>query len=393
MLRSEMHKKTSILSLNYSKRCKLFVFPKDYLKDAWLGQLSFTIVKEPGQRSDLLFCLIMKLSVPDDMDHIPPQEISGSHGAVLVHITKALIDSDLQRSALPRPVDKIKKLQVKKGRKGMDFEDVKISLGLANNKPKNKLQELLGGRPLKPMGINGGGLVEDFEHDHMAEEPLDKLEGDHDYDIDTPVADRRLLGNIDSAGRDMDSIHVRKQLGESFNKPYDKDLNSDQKLFAEKYNEFEMALQPGDLMNMEPIYENEAELRFSEEGNHSPAAVNNRLRRRQQNYDEYADGFGTMLHRGTHDYDPMSYIHESRHPIRRGPESFGYEPGYGGQNQPARVPYNPEHMSRVAPQIVNPQYSQPQKRLVTEDHDQMADYNDILEMNDGQETLDLDENR
>lgn len=388
-LRSEMLKKSSILSLNYSKRCKLFIFPKDYLKETWLNEIIFTVIKEPGQRVDLLFCLIMKLSVPDDMDHIPLHESTSSQNASLISIDKSsIIDASMH---IVKQADNRK--IAKKVKKDIDLDDIKVS----GNRPVNKLKMLLSvcrntGAAGGTAAAEGEGFVDEFVEEQMMEEGIERPGDEREFEINTPLADRRVFGNPDSSGRDMNSHQVRKQLGVAFERDYDKDPNSDQKMYTEKYDEFEMQAQAGDIMNMPPAYEDEGELRFSEEGNNSPTVNNRFIGRKKHTYDEYADGFGTMLNRGTHDYDPMSQAFDLKSGRGKPVDSYAYDRNFSKGGQVQRVPYNPEQMSKPPPSLSIPAYGEPQKRISTEDNDQL-DYTDILEMNDGQDTLDLDDNR
>lgn len=47
--------------MQYSKRCKLFIFPKEFLRQDWLTTLNFYVVHNPQTQIELVGFVVLKL--------------------------------------------------------------------------------------------------------------------------------------------------------------------------------------------------------------------------------------------------------------------------------------------------------------------------------------------
>lgn len=63
-----LNEKNCVASKQYSKGCKIFVFPKTYLEESWLEKLDLNVV---GRDHCIMYMLIWKLSIKDEETIIP----------------------------------------------------------------------------------------------------------------------------------------------------------------------------------------------------------------------------------------------------------------------------------------------------------------------------------
>lgn len=407
MLRSEMQKSMMILSINYSKRCKLFVFPKEFIKDNWFRSLNMVVIKEPNQKVELYFFLVMKLTMPDEMDHIPLQQLFASPEAQAIALRKPLGaslnqpsgsqmgDSKADRAQL-KVLDKNKKTS-KGTKKGLDFEDV--TLNFTVNKglhSKNRLNMLFTGQSatVAATSVDVEGFVDTYPEELEAGQAL-KLTTEKDFGVSTPQRKKNSSDFINPGQNMLEMQPVAPPSEGTYQKAFPKGLNSDQKLFMNRYDELDLQIGVGEIMDVEPTFENEAELRFSEEGNHSPSRLRDpaanpdyygpRTFHPEENYDDYADGFGTTLEEGMNDYDPMNAVRLAR-PRMAGyhPSHFEMGPGMVPMDIQGRKPYNPQQRysarKQPPPPLQQVAYGKPFKHQPYASREPV-NYDDILETN------------
>lgn len=78
-----------VASMEYSKKCKVFIFPREMLKGEWLNILNFVVVKNQNIQSfDLLCFLVAKLSVTQYETCIDPEPVPFTRGAKAITIQK-----------------------------------------------------------------------------------------------------------------------------------------------------------------------------------------------------------------------------------------------------------------------------------------------------------------
>ena len=71
-------------SVQYSQRCKLFVFPKEYLKQEWLNVINFFFIKKELTLTELVGFIVLKLVTDDsyEVNIIPePMKVDKTHRA------------------------------------------------------------------------------------------------------------------------------------------------------------------------------------------------------------------------------------------------------------------------------------------------------------------------
>ena len=178
----------------------------------------------------------------------------------------------------------------------------------------------------------------------------------------------------------------------------------------DKYEEFDIQITTGGIMGVEPMYENEETLRFSDEGNNSPRQGKRfgygeqgkfmKYRDNSHHYDEYADGFGTTLDQGTNDYDPMSNIGHIKDMPPHNIMNYNIEENPDQSDPTVRRPYNPpgygprrtnqQHQPHYQGQ--NVPYARPQKHHHYQGKPIQPNYDDILgdDIDMREDTLDLD---
>lgn len=104
-LKSEMTNRGIVMSTNYSKKSKVFVFPKEFLQSSWLEILNVILIKQPQQTIELLYFIVLKLDTFDKKDKIKPVPLR--------------MENELQPYLLKKNVDKLveQKLNISKTHK------------------------------------------------------------------------------------------------------------------------------------------------------------------------------------------------------------------------------------------------------------------------------------
>jgi hypothetical protein len=58
--------------MQYTKKSKIFVMPKEFLESQWLDTLNVVIIKDQESKVDLVFFLVLKLASPEKDQAIEP---------------------------------------------------------------------------------------------------------------------------------------------------------------------------------------------------------------------------------------------------------------------------------------------------------------------------------
>jgi hypothetical protein len=157
-------------STQYSQRCKIFIFPKEYIRGEWLNVLNFFLIRKDPVPIELVGFIVLKL-VPSDSYEVPiipdPMDVEKAHKAF--KLTK--IQNDI--------VEKI-----------MDIENLK----------ENKETEDLNS-PAKDQNRYFQDVVEDFtKEDDKSGKPKkvvkSKLERLMDNDLGTTVQPKRVAAAV-----------------------------------------------------------------------------------------------------------------------------------------------------------------------------------------------------
>lgn len=69
---NEMRNNKFVMSMQYTKKSKIFVMPKDFLESQWLDTLNVVIIKDSETKVDLVFFLVLKLTSAEKDEVIEP---------------------------------------------------------------------------------------------------------------------------------------------------------------------------------------------------------------------------------------------------------------------------------------------------------------------------------
>lgn len=79
-LKSEMLNRSLVLSMSYSSKCKLFLFPKSFVKKDWLDILNLVVVRQEDVKVELFFFVVMKLNENQYEPKMTPMEVALCNG-------------------------------------------------------------------------------------------------------------------------------------------------------------------------------------------------------------------------------------------------------------------------------------------------------------------------
>lgn len=151
-----------VASMQYSNRCKIFIFPKEFLREEWLSTINFFIAKKENTSVELVGFIVLKLvdSAGYEISIIPePQTIDptqrGHKACKLIKEKGCIFDRQVDLKMLEiAPAAKIPSEHTSSANKrNTMFDDIVNSSESTNGQKKsqkNKLQRLMGGKQVQP---------------------------------------------------------------------------------------------------------------------------------------------------------------------------------------------------------------------------------------------------
>ncbi len=290
---SEIHQDLNtrglVLSTTYSNKCKLFIFPKSYIQSKWLEELNILTVHEDQKTADLIFFVVLKLNSPDDPLRLEPSKVLMKLGMAPYLIRKEM--SEVYETPIDinskTPIEDSKKQPIKKrnlqgtkkntsgnnhlarnAHKKLNIEDVKLGIEVTNQNKKNTLKELLSGSVILSGKKDTSTEKEVSKTDRSGQKSL--LDGQ----IRQPKPETILRGVSSDEKNVFGSKQKMTNVEKTFEDIFGRQLNSDQKMFADKYEDFEVQLNQNPLIDRELFFENEDNLRFSDDGGNSVQDMN-----------------------------------------------------------------------------------------------------------------------
>ena len=278
-----------VMSTTYSNKCKLFIFPKCYIQSKWLEELNILVVHEEQKPADLVFFVVLKLNSPDDPLRLEPAKVLMKAGMAPYLIRKEM--SEVYETPIDisskTPIEDSKKLPAKKrglhgakksssgnnhlarnAHKKLNIEDVKLGIEVTTQNKKNTLKELL-----------SGGAVLSAKKETSTEKEVSRTDKSGQKSLlEHPAKPPKPDGALRGVSSDEKNVFGSKQkmtnVEKTFEDIFGRQLNSDQKMFADKYDDFEAQLNQNPLIDRELFFENEDNLRFSDDGGNSVQDIN-----------------------------------------------------------------------------------------------------------------------
>ena len=253
------------MSITYSQKCKLFIFPREYLQAQWLEELNIIVVHEENKTADLLYFIVLKVSAPNDSHMINPHIVfmNGSMNTYIIKkSTVGVMEEqvDMRDASLKRLPNSTRDRNTKK----MNIQDVRLGAdhNLHNNNRKNNLKDLLNGN------VQLSSKKDTDEKDSYRTESNLKRRSAKDAVLDSTRNDHAYRGMSSDEKNLYNNRHM--SIEKTFNDIFvEKQLNSDQKLFVDKYDDYEVQVPSNPLIVRDIGFENEDNLQFSDDGNNS----------------------------------------------------------------------------------------------------------------------------
>lgn len=173
-----------VASMQYSKRCKLFVFPKEFLKEEWLRTLNFYIIRRESTPVELVGFLVLKLVESSGYEvSITPEQLEVDRSSQNGHkVYKLVKDKNciFDHQVDLKVVEIISKEQLKlqnsnqkqnRKRKNMFNDLVKTQKSPKNHKKHqvSRLSRLMGGNQNAPPSVYKSPSAQKFGSQNSSE--------------------------------------------------------------------------------------------------------------------------------------------------------------------------------------------------------------------------------